>query len=238
MFFLRREKPLELAEGLLGLRLSLNAPVVATPDLPVGPAGAAIVVHQELDGRANVTVAVRSLKGGELVLYSLDGDLRGESAVAVAADAALSFAEGMGFLFDEDALAGADAGAGARALGLWREFVGEAEELELTELFELGEPLAESVPAVPAAPVPAEPPRLSKFRHAAPAEAPPSGPRAEAPTAEALVPAGPEERAGPAAGRVAAGLRRAALGRLKLVKRLGDGSEESRSWILKLLSSF
>ncbi len=127
MFFPRRTEPLQLREeGLQGLRLSLNTPVVSTQDLPVGPARAAIVVHQEPDGRPNVTVGVRSLRGGEVVLYSYDGDLRQESSVAVGTDAALSFGESMGFLFDDDELQAGGAEARPRALGLWHDLIDEA----------------------------------------------------------------------------------------------------------------
>jgi hypothetical protein len=286
MFFLRREEPLGLAEDrLMGLRLSLNAPVVSTADLPVGPARAAIAVHEEPDGRPNVTVAVRSIKSGELVLYSYDGDLREESSVAVGADAALSFAEGMGFLFDEDELAAADSQARARAFGLCRDLMGiesvtsppsrsgriaeddvafdfgpaldlgaafeldepleEAEfpldpdercELELTDPVDLDEPLSVSPAPASAASVPSEPPRLTKFRHPAPSLREPS--RVGAPASDAVRPReGADARAGAAATGTAAGRRRAALGKLRLIKRK-RGSGDGQSWILKLLSSF
>jgi hypothetical protein len=101
--FSPRKKPLLLvADRLLALRLSLNTPVVATADLPAGPARAAIVVHGEA-GRTCFTVAVRSLRNGDSVLYELEGeDPNDASGIAVALDAALSFAESMGFLFDDD----------------------------------------------------------------------------------------------------------------------------------------
>ena len=34
------------------------------------------LVHDEVDGRPNVTIAVRSLKSGEVAYWSFDGDLR------------------------------------------------------------------------------------------------------------------------------------------------------------------
>ena len=80
-------------------------------------------------------------------------DLREAASFAVALDAALSFAESMGFLFDEDELGdGGAPGTKMRCLGLWRDFLGEdalgrrrrnaprspepAEELLLDELAE------------------------------------------------------------------------------------------------------
>jgi len=133
------------------LRLSLNTPVVATEELPIGPARAAILVHDDTDGGPQVTIGIRSLRAGRVVLYAFEGDLREASSFAVAVDAALSFAESMGFLFDEDELGAGGAPARVRCLGLWREFLGEdalggpaaraaapepAEELLLDELAE------------------------------------------------------------------------------------------------------
>jgi hypothetical protein len=156
--FFARTVPLELTGArLLGLRLSLNTPVVSTQELPVGPARAALLVHDEADGRPNVTVGVRSLRTGAVALYSYEGDLREASSREAGIDEALSFAESMGFLFDEDEVAGGDASAKVRALGLWSDLMGQPG----------------SVAAAPG-PAPSEPPR-----RAAPAPRP--GPRASAP---------------------------------------------------------
>ena len=128
MYFPLRSAPLDLsADRLKGLRLSLNSPVVSIEELPVGPARAAIAVHEEVDGRPNLTVGVRSLRDGNVVLFSLEGDLREHSSLAVGIDAALSFGEGMGFLFDEDELEAVSVEeARPRALGLWHELMGPA----------------------------------------------------------------------------------------------------------------
>ena len=147
MFFPRRTVPLELrAPALHGLRLSLNTPVVTLDEHLGAPARAAIVVHEEPDGRPDVTIAVRSLRSGRVVLYSYDGDLRAESSVSVGTDAALSFGEGMGFLFDDDELGEApDEESRRRAVGLWCELMGgdriapaaeEGAELELLDAVE------------------------------------------------------------------------------------------------------
>jgi hypothetical protein len=102
MFSPRKRPLLLVADRLLALRLSLNTPVVATPDLPAGPARGAIAVHSEA-GQTCFTVAVRSLRNGVSVLYELEGeDLNDASGMAVALDAALSFGESMGFLFDDE----------------------------------------------------------------------------------------------------------------------------------------
>jgi hypothetical protein len=151
MYFALRSEPLELsADRLQGLRLSLNTPVISIEELPVGPARAAIAIHEETDGRPNLTVGVRSLRSGVSVLFSFEGDLREHSSLAVGIDGVLSFAEGMGFLFDEDELdANSAEEARCRALGLW---------LELMDS-EAGPPEGVSqVPVAPASPLPASEP--------------------------------------------------------------------------------
>lgn len=103
--FVARSRPLLLVEDrLLALRMSLNAPVLATAELPAGPARAAIVVHTQGASRC-FSIAIRSLRNGASVIYELEGDeLDEESGWAVALDASLSFGESMGFLFDDEML--------------------------------------------------------------------------------------------------------------------------------------
>jgi hypothetical protein len=150
--FFPRSAPLTLTrDEIRGLRLSLNTPVVATEELPIGPARAAILVHADAEGSPQVTIGIRSLRAQRVALYAFEGDLREASSFAVAVDAALSFAESMGFLFDEDELGAGGAPARVRCLGLWRELLGDdslgavaarggdagsAEELLLEELAE------------------------------------------------------------------------------------------------------
>jgi len=144
MYFPQRNASLDLsAERLHGLRLSLNTPVVSIEELPVGPARAAIAIHEEIGGRPNLTVGIRSLRSGAAVLFSLEADLREHSSMAVGIDAALSFGESMGFLFDEDEFeAGSPDAARSRALGLWLELMGPESEA------------SEVMPQVPIAPPP------------------------------------------------------------------------------------
>ena len=103
--FAARQRPLLLVEDrLLALRMSLNAPVLATAELPAGPARAAIVVHAQGASRC-FSIVVRSLRNGASVIYELEGeDLREDSGWSVALDASLSFGESMGFLFDDEML--------------------------------------------------------------------------------------------------------------------------------------
>lgn len=103
--FAARQRPLLMVEDrLLALRLSLNAPVLATAELPAGPARAALVVFSEGSLR-NFAIIVRSLRNGASAVYELQGDdLREHSGWSVALDATLSFGESMGFLFDDEML--------------------------------------------------------------------------------------------------------------------------------------
>jgi hypothetical protein len=180
--FSPRKKPLLLvADRLLSLRPSLNTPVVSTPELSAGPARAAIAVHSEA-GRPRFVVAVRSLRTGASVVYELEGeDLDGASGHAVALDAALSFGESMGFLFDDEMITQRKPGALRKALGRLREIVAspEPDEEELGAaggddgeilLEEPAEPSPEApVRKAAAAPPPPEPAAtLTKFRKATP----------------------------------------------------------------------
>jgi hypothetical protein len=104
MFAARQRPLLVVEERLLALRLSLNAPVLATAEIPAGPARAALVVCAEGSLRC-FAVVVRSLRNGASAVYQLEGDdLREHSGWSVALDAALSFGESMGFLFDDEML--------------------------------------------------------------------------------------------------------------------------------------
>jgi hypothetical protein len=141
-------------QDLRSLRVSLNTPVVAIEDLPVGPAAAAVALHAA-PGGTRLTLALRSVRTGQVVFYTPDEDWRPGDGMAL--DAALSFAEGLGFLFDDDALAaGGDPRDAARR---WDEFVSadaaerSGSEAESQEIW-----LEEAAPAAPL---------LSKFRFAA-----------------------------------------------------------------------
>ena len=125
--FLPRETPLELGpEHLLGLRMSLNTPVVSTEEIPTGPARAALAVHRDPAGVPTITVAVRPVQASHAVFYGLNEDLRDEARLAMGVDAALSFGESLGFLFDDDELAsGEEAHPGVFAL--WSSIVGDDE---------------------------------------------------------------------------------------------------------------
>ena len=104
------------AGGLHALHVSLNSPVVAHESLPRGPASAAVAL--DADG---ALVCLRSVRTGRRVFFCTAEELAPSPRLAL--DAALSFAEGLGFLFDEDELRlrGDEA-----ALDLWVELCGDS----------------------------------------------------------------------------------------------------------------
>jgi hypothetical protein len=108
--------------------LSLNAPVIAIDELPVGPARAGVVLRALSDGGLHLQIAIRSLRTGEVVTVASDLDPEGLPEEGAAVEAALSYAEGMGFLFDEDEVANGDVDAAAKAGALWCDLVEEVPE--------------------------------------------------------------------------------------------------------------
>jgi len=85
-------------QGLHALYVSMNSPIVSLDRLPVGPAAAAIAVHG-----AGATLLIRSVRTGTVAYFSAEPRF--------GLEAALSHAEGLGFLFDDEANL---AGAGSR----------------------------------------------------------------------------------------------------------------------------
>jgi hypothetical protein len=261
MYFLRRLRPLEVAgERVRFLRVSLNAPVVSTADLPSGPARAVIVVHREARGRMDATVGVRSLRFGEVAYWSLDDELVSDADLSVAADGALTFAESLGFLFDEETLSGA---AAERAFREWLSddgSLGEKEELEVlpeetNALFDDSPPEIELEELSPESqPAPRDPP-LAPRPSAMPAPAPRPVPEPKA--AAEPKPAAEAKAAEPARPRALSKFRardavpgatargsaprkspvRQPLARVQLVKRRSP-EDERKLVIRRLLTSF
>jgi len=122
------EEPLRLTEaGIHGLCLSLNTPVLNIADLPVGPARAAVVLHEVGDGTLELAVGIRSIETRQVAVYACRGTARALGAASLGLERATRFGEQMGFLFDESVTDRADAGASARALGLWHDVAGGVE---------------------------------------------------------------------------------------------------------------
>lgn len=140
--------PREPAEaGLHALRLSLNSPIVALGSLPVGPAAAAIALYAVGD-RPRVAIALRCERSGERIFYVSEEFREEIRDPELLLDAALSFAEGMGFVFDDDEVESRGASGASESVRIWREFAG----------------LEPSGPAVHAGEVPQASLLLTKFR--------------------------------------------------------------------------
>lgn len=125
MYFARQEAPDPATSALRSLRASLNTPVVVVEELAAGPASAAIACLDDPAG-PRVVIAIRSERSGQAIFFGPDDELREWQGPDVAVDAALSFAEGMGFLFDDE-LVGNDTASQEKALVRWHEVIGTAE---------------------------------------------------------------------------------------------------------------
>ena len=247
-----RQRPLLLvADRLLGLRLSLNTPVVATAELPAGPARAAIVVYAEA-GKRRFAVAVRALRGGTSVVYELEGeDLNEATGCAVALDAAHSFGESMGFLFDDDQLVDRSPAALRQALARVHEIVAPPGPAEEESALALGEPAEEAeilLDDAVEAEAQAAPPKRAAAEVEPPkraaADAEPAG-RKRAPVSLTKFRAAPAEsnetkpaaHAKPAGGGKPAG-RGAKLGRVRPVRLRSGDSQPPIGALLRLLAAF
>ena len=122
--FLRDDEPILLTEGgIQGLCMSLNRAVLDLENLPAGPARAAILLHRDDSGEPALVVAIRSEVSRAVIRFAFEGELHPETDRAM--DAGLQFAEGMGFLFDEDILAENLPAAARKALEAWCELTGD-----------------------------------------------------------------------------------------------------------------
>ena len=80
----------------------MNTPVVNIEDLEVGAARAAIVLSSADNGDLSLLVRVTLISTGRGVTFRFQEDPAQFGTPSAAIDSALSFAEGMGFLFDEE----------------------------------------------------------------------------------------------------------------------------------------
>jgi len=133
--FRRSSEPLGLSEAsLLALRPALNAPVLNTDFLPVGPARAAVVVFAEEYGGIGLAIGVRSNEGGQIAVFRNQAPIDANTQLTDALEPALAKAERMGFLFDEDMVESVPDGQGrAQAMALWGDLMGELETNPLSE---------------------------------------------------------------------------------------------------------
>ena len=128
MLFTARSAPEPKATELVSLCCSLNSPVVSIPELPVGPASAAIAIHTNGANGSHITVALQCQRTMGVVLFGAQGQPGEQSEVSTRS--ALLWAEGMGFLFDDDLCGDPANEKGVRneiAIEVWRELVLELE---------------------------------------------------------------------------------------------------------------
>ena len=149
MFSVSSEPVLLSEAGLHGLCVSLNTPVLNIDELPVGPARASIVSFDGGYGSLELAIGIRSVEKRQVVVYTFQGRIGGKKSRAQAMEAATAFAEGMGFLFDDDVVSSGSDGR-SHAMRLW---------LDLTEVPDVSEELVleEQRPQLSPA-VPLEPP--------------------------------------------------------------------------------
>jgi hypothetical protein len=126
----RTSEPLALSEAsLLALRASMNAPVLSVDYLPVGPARAAIVVFAEEYGGIGLAIGVRSNENGQIAVFRNQAPIDASTRVSDVLEPALATAERMGFLFDDDLIAGGASGGGrGQAMEIWAALMGELDE--------------------------------------------------------------------------------------------------------------
>jgi hypothetical protein len=125
MYFSARSTPARPANELRSLRRSLNTPVLAIAELPVGPGSAAIATHVDsCDGLPRYTLAVRCERNREVIFFSVRDEDLSPSESSMAGEGALSLAEGMGFLFEEDF----PPISREAAVLIWEEFVNSADQ--------------------------------------------------------------------------------------------------------------
>jgi len=105
---------------------AMNTPVVNIQELDVNPARAAIALCAGEYGETWLVVAVRSLASGEGVIFKYQGDPAEFGSEAAALEAGLSFAEGMGFIFDTDLMVGSESAGRKRAWKIWSSLIAPA----------------------------------------------------------------------------------------------------------------
>jgi hypothetical protein len=124
MYFSRQPPPERAVTLLRSLHFSLNTPVVAIENLAVGPARAAIAVQDLEAGRSSLTLVVRSQRTAQLACFSHEEALESDASTQIALDGALSFAESMGFLFDDDAIPELGSDGPREAADAWNDLLG------------------------------------------------------------------------------------------------------------------
>jgi len=128
---------LVLSEARLhSLYPSLNSPVVQVDELPLGPVRASIVIYAEDYGDLGLAVGLRAIESGDVALYAYRGGIPDTGEIPAAIEDALHFAEGLGFLFDDNMLVAASNADRRVALEHWNELMGGPGGLGAEHAFE------------------------------------------------------------------------------------------------------
>ncbi len=259
MFFPKRDPGSPDPRRFAALRSSLNAPVVATEEMPSGPARAVLVMGWDDEAQSVLEVRLRSVTTGRLVVYGFEGHLEDAGELETALEAALSFAESMGFLFDDDILSGDDTIGREKVVEAWEAFeagrppprsgqaelagglaeitqpdVEDAEPLELTDLAAEGDPeLASGALALEL---------TSDWSPATDEAVDPEAPLAPVPEPASTTLLskfrGREEAAPEAAEPAPPAPKRTAVGRVPLVRRRAAATREQPGLLARILGAF
>ena len=98
---------------------ALNSPVVNIEGLEVGSAEAAILLSADAYGDLTLRVRVKRVRDGAGVTFRYQGNASDFGNASAAMAVAHNFAEGMGFLFDEDMMRKGTGSSRRRAFELW-----------------------------------------------------------------------------------------------------------------------
>jgi hypothetical protein len=157
MFMPCSDAPAIAESAIAAFCASLNTPVLNIEMLEVGLARAGIMLAAQEYGQLVLLVRVSLMANGEGVTFQFQGDPADLGDAAGALEAALSFSEGMGFLFEEDLLCRGDRSGRARAFNIWNSLcnrredpIGAAEPTVVPEAARVAAP-----PPVARGPVPA-----------------------------------------------------------------------------------
>ncbi len=128
MFMPCFNEPTVCESTIVAFCAALNTPVVNIEALDVGAARAGIMLAAGEYGDLKLLVRVSLISGGEGITFEFQGDPREFGDASAAMDAALSFSEGMGFLFEEDLLTQGGRSGRKRASKIWTSLCSPREE--------------------------------------------------------------------------------------------------------------
>ena len=178
MFMPTNEDARVAESAIVAFCTALNTPVVDIEGLGNAPARAGILLSTSQYGALDLWVRVRTISSGQGVTFKFQGDPADLGDPTAALAAALSFSEGMGFLFANDMIGEAGIAESGRAHRAWASLFesGGNGQPEPPPVVEPVAPVLEAEPAGEPAPQSREPaasghPVMTKFRDAEPAAA-------------------------------------------------------------------